>query len=172
MREQHLGVACVFVLGALSAAGLGGTTVGSTAELQAYYPNLATPGTSWGPTTVADPGVEFPDIYSSVWSADVGASSFRVDQYANGNVLGPADFNGFVLTLTGLTDPIAGVSIDASSTLVPSAFWATSNEIYLNYAGVGAVGESFTLVNIQFVPAPASAGVLAIGAACVRRRRS
>ncbi|MEZ6317146.1 MAG: hypothetical protein R3B49_00130 [Phycisphaerales bacterium] len=71
------------------AAGLGGTTVGSTAELQAYYPNLATPGTSWGPTTVADPGVEFPDIYSSVWSADVGASSFRVDQYAAAASSGP-----------------------------------------------------------------------------------
>ncbi len=109
---------------------------------------------------------------AATWTSDISASTIRLDQNANGNLLGLADFNGFVYVFTGAS-AIASVTVDSSSTLVPTSVSATSNSIFINYAGLGRLGQSSTLLNVAFVPVPepTTAALLGLGLCALASRR-
>lgn len=156
--------------------------LGSDVLLEAYYPDLNTLIGSWGPVPVVDPDVypdiEFPVVFEAfpsgdpVWSADVDDFTIQINHMVDGNNLGNADFNGFVFTFTDLDFAIAGVTLNPSSTLIPANFWATGDQVFVDYAGLGIINSGiFTLLDVTFVPAPTTLSLLAVGGLCLRRRR-
>ena len=129
------------------------TFVGSTAHLEAYYPNLQSPQglNLQAPVADPDPGqIEFPQVFGRTWSADVDATTIVLNHHAQGNLLGPAAFNGFVFTFTGLASPIASATLDSGSTLIPFALTSSEDAIFLNYQGLGVIGPGSTIVNVTF----------------------
>lgn len=167
-------VGCFCILAILAAApAASADLLGSTVSLETFFPNLASSGGTWGPALVVDPDLEFPSLFSGVWTSDVSATTVRLDQLSGGNLLGPAEFNGFVYTFTDLATPIDTVTLDLSSTLVPFDYYATADQIFINYQDAGIVAVSFTLLNVTFVPTPGTASVcLLAGLALQRRRRN
>jgi len=145
--------------------------LGSTVSLDAYYPNLDATPISFGSAVVADPAVEFPDVFDLVWASDVTGATILLDHFSSGNNLGPADFNGFVFTFTDLSTPIESVSLAGSSTLVPTDFWVTGDQVFVDYAGFGTAGVSFTMLEVTFIPVPGAAALLGFGAIAAGRRR-
>jgi hypothetical protein len=133
------------------------TVVGSNVLLENFYPNLgAPPSATFGPATVVDPGMEFPHVLTGfpsgnpVFSVDVGATATTVNHLGELNNLGCGSgtdpFNGFVFTFSGLPAPIASVTLNPSSTLTPYAFWATSNQVFVDYQCLGVIANNVSTI--------------------------
>ena len=161
--------AAALVLGLLLSGPASATFIDSSIALGSRYPDTSAIPVDFG-SAIVGPGVEFPMIFGTVWTSDISATTIQLDQNATGNLLGPADFNGFVYVFTGAS-AIASVTVDSSSTLVPTSVSATSNSIFINYAGLGRVGPSSTLLNVAFVPEPTTAALLGLGLCALASRR-
>lgn len=173
IRSTWIGSAVVWaiLIGAVPASA---TLMGSTVSLDSRFPNLNTVNANFGPATVSQ-AFEYSSMYGGVWSSDIDGFSITLNQHAASNALGSASFNGFVYVFVGAPS-ILSISLDPSSTLVPTSISATGDTVFINYAGYGSAGPSTTILNVSFVPEPSTAllcmlGLLGLGQQARPKRR-
>jgi hypothetical protein len=135
---------------------LGYSLVGSTATLDIRSPDSNTIIHSAG-SKIVSAEIEYPSsLIFGDWSSDIGSSTIRLNYITPlVNIVGPAEFNGFVYTFTGAS-PIANATVDALSTLPVTSLTFDQNVVRVNYADTRFRGPLFTLVNLQFVPEPSA----------------
>jgi hypothetical protein len=141
---------------------LGDGFLGSMATLDIRYPNSNTTVHSAGSQIVSSE-IEYPSsLIFGDWSSNIGSSTIRIDYLTNlVNIVGPAQFNGFVYAFSG-APPIASAAVDPSSTLPPTSLTFDQSIVRVNYAGGSFRGPIFTLINVQFVPEPSAAALVCL----------
>ena len=83
---------------------------------------------------------------------DIGASSIRLDLYDSG-VTRSGTFNGFVFSFSQ-APVIAQVSVDPTSTVVPTTVSFTENSVLLHVSDVPYVAGDHLTLNVVFAPVP------------------
>jgi hypothetical protein len=135
---------------------LGSNFVGSTATLDIRSPDSNTIIHSAGSKIVSAEIEYSSSLIFGDWSSDIGSSTIRLDYITPlVNIVGPAEFNGFVYTFSG-APPIANATVDALSTLPVTSLTFDQNVVRVNYANRSFRGPLFTLINVQFVPEPSA----------------
>jgi hypothetical protein len=145
--------------------------IGSTVDLQRFYPDLGHMEADCGSTTVSG-ALEYSNCTS--FSVDVTDHQIVITSLAAGNLnFTTAAFNGFEFQFSGIPN-ITGVTVDASSTFLGSPVITHTGElIFLNYSDVNTGnGGSKSVIDITTagdvptppaVPEPASMTLLATG---------
>jgi hypothetical protein len=130
--------------------------IGSTVDLQRYYPDLSTLLSDAGPTTVSG-ALEYSNVGS--FSVDITGNQIVIGSLAAGNLnFTSAPFNGFEFLFLGVT--ITGATVDASSTFAGNpVINIVGNNIFLNYSNVNT-GSAFSksIINVttstDVIPTP------------------
>jgi hypothetical protein len=156
--------------------------LGSSATMDTRFPNLgniisvhpASPAVVSG--AVEFPPYVFPNGSNFPWQVDIADMSLNIQHQGSFNNLGGAAFNGFVFSFAGLANSIASVSVNGSSTLTPFQVTFNTNQIFVNYQGLGVIGPSVTNLDVHCVPEPGALGLAALATAgglhAARRRRA
>ncbi len=174
-RRRLTGATLTAILVFWGASSASASFIGSSVTLDNRFPDLSTISVVFGTVTV-DASVEYPSLLCCpppAWLSDIGSTSIVLDHLATGNHLGSASFNGFVYSFAG-APTIGSVSVDPLSTLLPVSVTNSGTQIFVDYAGSGILEPSRTILNVSFIPEPATATLLGIGlsALACRRQRS
>jgi hypothetical protein len=147
MNKIYMLTAMAFA-GLIAASPASADLMGSQVSLTAYFPDLSSPLSSYGPVTV-DGTVEFPSLTPSVSnvSIDVTGTQIIVTQNNNGALYTGASFNGFVLDFTGVS--LLGVSADGSSDYLPIDVSLSGSQISLNFSGVSAPLDGSAIIDVR-----------------------
>jgi hypothetical protein len=152
-------------------------SAGTNASIQVDYPTLgslyAGPVSGSTSSAISFSGYTFTFTGDTItYSNDTGGTYASVPS---------GGFNGFVLTFTGLADPINGVTNDPGSQLDPSSIAFTGNSVTFNLAGLTRSAGEQTIFDVTFgssvaTPEPSSllllgAGLLGLGLMSLSLRR-
>ena len=146
------------------------------------YPTATTTYATTGPVTVSSTGSQtnfFGEIGITLFPTQIQIQDISATPYT---FLSGNGFNGIEFTDTSANAPvITGASLMTGSVLDPVVTF-TSNEVFVNFAGLTATDLQTAVVNLQFAPAtsssvtpePASIALLGtglLGVAGTMRRR-
>jgi hypothetical protein len=133
---------------------------GTTVSIQTDYPTL---GTLYaGPVSGSTSSAILFDGYTFTFTGDtVTYSDNTSGTYAS---VSSGGFNGFVLTFTGLTNPITAVTNDPGSQLDPTSIAFTGDSISFDLAGLTRTAGEQTLLDVATVATPEPSSLLLLGA--------
>ena len=175
-------IAAAVLAGSAVSGAVAAPLMGSALNYSYFYPVL---GTSYGGTPDANgnftvgPGKEIHTLTDSIGSLDVTADQIIVE-FSGSSALGPAVFNGWVLTdIAGSIDRFASVTLDAATNMIgldASRLSFTDDTITLNWQGLSFDAATQVVLNVSTSPFPAPEpaslpllGVALLGIAFIRR---
>jgi hypothetical protein len=142
--------------------------IGSTVDLQEFFPDLATMTADHGSTTVSG-AVEYPSVGS--FAVDITGSQILITWPGPGSLgFTTRPFNGYEFLFSGVA--ITGATADASSGFNPFAISLVGNNVFLNYQGVNTgVGPTTSIIDVttsastapSAVPEPGTLPLLGAG---------
>jgi hypothetical protein len=177
MLRMACGVRAGWMLGTALAIAAGApparaSLLGDTVDLAWYQPTPTALQEDDG-TRLVGSGVEYPSALSGLFAVDIGASTMTISHtgaFATEPELGITFFG---VTLTDLTQPLVGATIDPSNTLsglTPGDITVANDQVTVNVAGY-LWGVSQVMVVDLAVPEPTGLALLAIPALALMRIR-
>lgn len=156
-------VAMAFASTGANASLLDGKVIG----YKYYYPS---PSSLYytAPAITVGAGIEYSGIYSanSEGTVDIADTSITFDYYRN-SIWFTGTFNGFRLfDINNTINAFTSVTIDAATNMVgldQSRITFDSNNIYVNWQGLGFDSNTIVKLNVNAVPVPAAAWLLGSG---------
>jgi hypothetical protein len=158
---------CLLAFAVLAIAGASNASaasiVGETVNVTTRFPSNTTVFTNPGNRIVTD-SVEYGlgsfAAYNASFSVDVRGESLVISS-TGGIAFASADFNGFVLDLLSGSQFLS-VSVDPTSSLLPTGISFDSDELFVNFAGLTRLDGFSTTINftttnaVAPVPEPAT----------------
>ena len=165
----------IVALAALAAPQANATLIGDTVDLSWHQPTPTTLVEDDG-TQVVGAGVEYPSVLANLFTADIGASTLTMSHTGNFATTPPTNIPYYDFTLTDLTHPIIGATIDAANTvsqLTAADIVVADGGVSVDLVGILWEPEQQMVLDLE-VPEPPSLAVLLVavsGLAVLRRKR-
>lgn len=137
---------------------------GQTIGLTFYIPNFGNPFPELN--KVAGEGVEWETAAGS-FSLDLTPTQITITAIGEVNLLayGDSSFAGFrVYDALGSAQSLVTASINGASTVTPTGFYHTHDDIYVNFGGLSLAANENVIIDLNFVPESSTwaAGLVAL----------
>lgn len=152
---------------------------GKTVGYQYLFPNIGDVYTGNSTSFVVGGGVELAGLYGSNTHAtvDVSDTNILIGYYGSANWSNDATFNGFrIYDINGTLPDFTSVTINPATTmpgLDAGRISFDANNIWVNWQGLSADPSTVVSLDVNTVPEPGSAALIALGlgSLLLRRRR-